>query len=134
MNVEAAILEYARTPLREAVGPVAVLLAGQTVLVGIDGEVPTAGGILQLRTSADRAGGLWAHAFTSEAEIAKAFPQGAGCASVRFTTLFRLVASDPKFSGGLVINSSSPSAFPILRELFGIVEESLRSATVQKGF
>lgn len=127
MTGDEAFTAYKHLPLSESIGPVARALATQTLLVGIDGDVPPAGGTLLLRGSNDKQGRLWAHAFTDEGEIWLAFPDGCKCAAVPFQALLRIILSDPGFSGGIIINSSSASAYPIFRELFDAAQEAMRS-------
>ena len=130
MTVEQVIRAYSRTPLWDSTGPVAMALAGCSVLVGIEGKVPPPGGTLLLRVGPDNAGRMWAFAYTNDRELARSLPPGCecGCAAVPFPDFFRLVEADPTFTGGLIINSASDTAFPFFRQMFPQVKQAIAAA------
>lgn len=125
MTPEQIIQTYRDAPVGESIGAIAESLASRSVFVGIEGDASTQPSKLQFKVAADKQGGLWAYAYTSEAEFSKAFPQGGRFAEMGFADLFETIEADQRFAG-IYLNSASDTFYPISRALFSRVKQQLR--------
>uniref|UniRef100_Q478D4 SseB protein N-terminal domain-containing protein n=1 Tax=Dechloromonas aromatica (strain RCB) TaxID=159087 RepID=Q478D4_DECAR len=122
MSIEQVIRQHGKEPVAKSIGPVAAALVSCSLLVATDPGAPL--GKLRLRTALDNQGNVWAYAYTSAAELSKAFPKGASHAELTFPVFFSIIEANPQFRG-IYLNSASDSLYPIPRELFQSVKTLL---------
>lgn len=122
MSIEQTIRQHGKEPVAKSIGSVASALAGRSLLVATEPNAPP--GKLRLRTALDNQGNVWAYAYTSAAELSKAFPNGASYAELTFPVFFNIIEGSPQFRG-IYLNSASDSLYPIPREQFPAVKTHL---------
>jgi hypothetical protein len=109
MPAEEIIRQYGEEPLYKSIGPVAAALARRSLFVSTDPGAPA--GKLRLRTDVDNQGNMWTYAYTSAAELSKAFPGGVNHIELAFPIFFNIVADDQRFRGiYLVRPEQSPTS------------------------
>ncbi len=81
---------------------------------------------MKMKTSPDNRGREWLYLDTDEPELLAAFPRGTPYVKMRFGSVFRLIAEDPRF-WGLFINRTHEYHYLIPREVFGDVRKVLDS-------
>lgn len=130
MTTEKIIRQNANTPLGQSIVPVARSLAKQTLMVATE-SAPTAEpttvrlDTLRFRTAQDNQGRMWAYAYTTQAELLRAFPQGTPYAELDFKAFFGIIDRDGRFAG-IFLNAGSDASYPIPREVFDDVKEVLQ--------
>lgn len=122
MQIEQVIRQHGKDPVAKSIRPVASTLVSRSLLVATDPNTPP--GKLRLRTALDNQGNVWAYAYTSAAELSKAFPTGASYAELTFPVFFGIIEASPQFRG-IYLNSASDSLYPIPREVFPVVKTLL---------
>ena len=122
---EKVVSRLAGQPLRDSIGPVSVALANVQLIVPVERDSTTTDqSSLKLVVGTDREGNLWAYAYTGQAHIAKAFPSGCATATIEFSKYVGVVDQMDDVAG-IMIDAGSPTAYPIFKEVFALVRESL---------
>lgn len=122
MSIEQVIRQHGKEPIAKSIGPIASALVNRSLFVATDPTAPP--GKLHLRTAVDNQGNVWAYAYTSSAELSKAFPSGASYVEMTFQVFFNIIESNSQFRG-IHLNSASDLLYPIPREQFPSVKTLL---------
>jgi hypothetical protein len=118
MNFRELVESFGASPIEDSIAPIAEHLAPTTVFVGIDESTS------KWRVAADKNGDFWAYFYTDLDEFRSTFPQGGQFAELAFQDAFQIVESDSKFRG-IFLNSNSKQFYPIPREMFPNVRQTL---------
>lgn len=133
MTTEQIIRQSVNLPVGQSIRPIASSLADRSIFVATDDTTstqPTQVTLqrLRFRTANDNQGRSWAYAYTNEAELSRAFPQGTPFAELKFADFFAIIERDARFAG-IYLNAGSDAAYPVPRELFGTVKQVLPPPT-----
>lgn len=132
VSTEEIIRRNANAPVGQSIEPVARSLAKRTVFVASDSAPSTERGAvtqdrLRFRTAHDNQGRLWAYAYTAQAELSRAFPQGSPYVELDFGDFLGIIDGDARFAG-IFLDSGSDASYPIPREVFEKAREVLRQS------
>src|SRR3954466_12767848 len=121
MTTEAVIRQNLNAPVDQSIVPVTGSLAKRSLFVATESSPstqPTTVTLdrLRFRTAQDNQGRMWAYAYTTQAELLRAFPQGSPYAELDFKDFFQIIERDPRFAG-IFLNSRSDASYPIPREV-----------------
>jgi type III secretion system (T3SS) SseB-like protein len=126
LSIKDLIESQQDAPLGETINDVSRALACCDVLLPTEG-VHEQGQPLRIKTATDNEGREWAYAYTDEAELLAAFPDGSPFVQLRFPDAFGIVARDSKF-GGIFLNRTEKYSYLIPREVFDTVQTELDAA------
>ena len=130
ITTEEIIRQNANVPVGQSIVPITTSLAKRCVFVATQSSPSTQPTMVTLdklhfRTAQDNQGRMWAYAYTTQAELLRALPQGSPYAELDFKDFFHIIERDGTFAG-IFLNSGSESSYPIPREVFEKVKEVLK--------
>lgn len=129
-SIEQTIKNNANAPIDQSLKLVGAALKQQAILVATDGTAATqqsSGSLNRLRfkSALDNQGRMWAYAYTNKNLFEKTFPPSSEFAEISFRDFFGIIDSNQQFAG-IYLNAGSDSSYPIPRQVFSILNETLR--------
>lgn len=130
MTTEEIIRQNANAPVCRSIVPIATSLARHSIFLATESSPSTQPttvilDTLRFRTAQDNQERTWAYAYTTQAELLRAFPQGSPYVELDFKDFFGIIERDGRFAG-ILLNSGSDASYPIPREVFGTVNGILK--------